>query len=169
MHDAPVLSWASSYAEWAEAANFFAAAIQPDVAYISHGEMQTGLSLDGRTWAPNLAARFLKELGEFDETRSVALARDGDGAIVAAVNVTWDTTSAETPFATLQDMAVAPSLREKGIGAAMLGLVKAEADRRKMRWIFLESGKNNHRAHAFFASHGFEEISHVFCLPCGPN
>ena len=155
-------AWAQSHEEWSQAAEFFARVIAADPAYISHGEIQTGLSLDGKTWAPDLAQRFLNELGAYDDSRSLALARDGKGSITAAANVSWSVETPEVPFATLQDMAVEPALRSSGIGAALMAFVEGEARARGMRWLFLESGKNNARAHAFFERFGLHEVSHVF-------
>ena len=91
--------WAASKAEWAEAAQFFARVIAADASYISYGEMQTGLSPDGRTWAPDLEQRFLAELGSFDGTRGLAIMRDASGKIVAAANITWSFETADAPFA----------------------------------------------------------------------
>ena len=155
-------AWAQSREEWSQAAEFFARVISADPAYISHGEIQTGLSLDGKTWAPGLAQRFLDELGAFDDSRSVALGRDGQGRVMAAANVSWSHETPEVPFATLQDMAVEPALRNSGIGVALMAFLEAEARRRGMKWLFLESGKNNVRAHAFFERCGLHEVSHVF-------
>ena len=90
--------WAASKAEWAEAAQFFARVIAADASYISYGEMQTGLSPDGETWAPDLEQRFLAELGSFDGTRGLAIVRDASGKIVAAANVTWSFETAGAPF-----------------------------------------------------------------------
>ena len=156
------IEWAASKREWADAARFFARVIGADPAYISHGEIQGALSLDGKTWAPDLERRFLEELGDFEDTRGIAIMRDASGAILAAANVTWSFEVAEAPFATLQDMAVEPALRSSGIGAKLLAFVEDEARRRGAKWLFLESGKDNHRAHAFFERHGFGEVSHVF-------
>src|SRR5215470_8118049 len=114
------LAWAETHQEWSQAADFFARVISADPAYISHGEIQTGLSLDGKSWAGDLAQRFLAELGAFDAGRGVALARDGEGRIIAAANVTWSVENPQVPFATLQDMAVEPALRNAGLGAALM-------------------------------------------------
>jgi GNAT superfamily N-acetyltransferase len=159
------LAWATSKAEWAEAAKFFACVISRDAAYISHGEMQTGLSLDGKTWAPNLEQRFLDELGDLDDTRSLVVLRGAEGQIVAAANVTWSFETADAPFATLQDMAVAPALRAQGAGARLMKAIEDEAVRRGAKWIFLESGKDNHKGHEFFERRGFSEVSRVFVKP----
>jgi hypothetical protein len=94
---APV--WAANKAEWAEAAQFFARVIAAGTSYISHGEMQTGLSLDGKTWAPGLEQRFLAGLGSFDGTRGLAIVRGACGKIVAPANVTWCFETADAPFA----------------------------------------------------------------------
>ena len=49
----------------------------------------------------------------------------------------------------------------------MLLWIEDEAAKRQCRWLFLESGKNNLRAHSFFERHGFREMSHVFIKPVG--
>ena len=77
--------------------------IAAGTSYISHGEMQTGLSLDGKTWAPGLEQKFLAGLGSFDGTRGLAIVRGACGKIVAPANVTWCFETADAPFATLQD------------------------------------------------------------------
>jgi GNAT superfamily N-acetyltransferase len=156
------IAWEEGQAAWTEAARFFARVISLDPAYISHGEIQTGLSLDGKTWIPDLEARFLAEATSDQSGRSLAVARDAKVAIVAAAAVSWDFEAEDAPFAVLQDLAVEPSLRSRGLGADMVEFVEREARARNARWLFLESGKKNHRAHTFFERAGFDEISHVF-------
>jgi GNAT superfamily N-acetyltransferase len=116
-----------------------------------------------------LERRFLSELGDFNNGRGIALVRGEDGKIVAAANVTWSFEVPDAPFATLQDMAVEPELRSAGLGAALLRFVEQEAARRNAKWVFLESGKNNARAHEFFKREGFREVSHVYVKPCLPQ
>jgi hypothetical protein len=72
------IGWEEGSAAWAEAARFFARVISRDPAYISHGEIQTGLSLDGKTWIANLEARFLAEATGDQGGRSLAVAREGE-------------------------------------------------------------------------------------------
>jgi ribosomal protein S18 acetylase RimI-like enzyme len=161
------IAWAASAEERAAAARFFARVIPADPAYISHGEIQAGLSPDGKTWAPDLERRFLEEIGGADPARGIAIMRDAAGAVVAAASVTWSLDGTGARFATLQDLAVEPALRSAGLGAAMLAFVEDEARRRGAQWLFLESGRNNRRAHAFFERHGFGEVSHVFAKRYG--
>jgi ribosomal protein S18 acetylase RimI-like enzyme len=163
------LSWAATTEEWAEAAHFFARILAADPEYISHGEIQEGLSPDGKSWAPDLEEGFLAGLGSFGDYRGIAILRDEGGKIAAAASVTWPLESAGAPYATLQDMAVEPALRSQRLGARLLQFVEAEAARRGAMWIFLESGKNNRRAHSFFERQGFGEVSRVFMKPCVPK
>jgi GNAT superfamily N-acetyltransferase len=147
---------------WTDAARFFARVISADPGYISHGEIQTGLSLDGKTWIAGLEARFLSEATSDQSGRSLAVARDVENTIVAAAAVSWNFETEDARFATLQDLAVEPSLRSKGLGARMVEFVEREVRARNAVWLFLESGKHNRRAHEFFERAGFQEISHVF-------
>lgn len=156
------IAWTRDASDLEAAAHFFAKTIAGDDAYISHGEIQQGLSLDGVTWARDLDGRFVKDMREFGADQHLLLCRDAAGAIIAAAIVSWDTSEPDAPFGTLEDLAVAPAHRSTGVGARMTALVETEARERKMKWLFLESGKNNVRAHAFFEHHGFNEISHVF-------
>jgi GNAT superfamily N-acetyltransferase len=164
------IGWEEEPAAWADAARFFARVISADPAYISHGEIQTGLSLDGKTWIADLEARFLAEAASDGGGRSLALARDvrGNGcAIVGAAAVSWSFETADAPFAVLLDLAVEPVLRSQGLGADMVKFVEREARARGAGWLFLESGKDNLRAHAFFERAGFHEVSHVFAKRLG--
>jgi ribosomal protein S18 acetylase RimI-like enzyme len=62
-------------------------------------------------------------------------------------------------------MVVAPGFRSSGLGAVLMTAIEAEARARRMKWIFLESGMNNRRAHHFFERNGFSQISCVFVKP----
>lgn len=158
------IAWAQTAADRAEAGRFLARAIGGDTRYISHGEIQGGLSPDGLQWAPNLEALIVEDLAAGGAERSVLIARGQADEVVAAAILFWET-AARTRFAVLEDMSVAPTARSSGIGAAMIAELEAEARRRDMRWLFLESGRDNLRAHGFFQRHGFSEISHVFAKP----
>lgn len=156
------IGWEEGAAAWADAARFFARVISADPAYISHGEIQAGLSADGKTWIADLEARFLMEATSDQSDRSLAVARDTENAIVAAAAVSWHFETGDARYAVLQDLAVEPSLRSRGLGAQMVEFVEREVRARDAAWLFLESGKDNRRAHRLFERAGFQEISHVF-------
>ncbi|HVY90040.1 MAG TPA: GNAT family N-acetyltransferase [Hyphomonadaceae bacterium] len=147
-----------------EAARFFAANIKGAAAYISHGEVQGGLSLDGKTWAKDLEARFVEDMLDDDPDEGILVVRDAEERMIAASIVHWVATK-RLSFAVIEDIAVPARRRSSGLGARMMAFIEAEAARRGCRWLFLESGRRNTRAHAFFERHGFEEFSHVFLKP----
>lgn len=156
------IGWERDPASLEAAAAFFARVVALDPAYVSHGEVQQALSLDGKTWAPDLEARYREDLLAIDPSRQLLVARDETGAIVGACVMCWEFEEPEAPFGTIEDLAIDPKLRSHGLGAEMMAVIEAEARKRGAKWLFLESGKNNNRAHAFFERGGFAEISHVF-------
>jgi N-acetylglutamate synthase and related acetyltransferases len=144
----------------ADAAAFAGRIIGRDTAYISHGEIQTGLSPDGIHWAGNLSELYASDFADLED-RDLLVVRTEDGMIVAVAVVAWE----ETPrrkFAVLEDMVVDTDQRSGGIGSQVVEAIVERVRARGVEWIFLESGLRNTRAHAFFMRHGFEEISHVF-------
>ncbi len=156
-----VIAWTADDAERHAVGQFMARVIAQDAAYISHGEIQTALSPDGKTWAPDLARRFGEDMRQLGPNRSVAIMRDG-GRLVGAAIVLWETGALEAPHAILEDIAVEPAARGAGAGEALVHFIEAEAKGRGMKWVFLESGLRNAGAHRFFERHGYEPVSSVF-------
>lgn len=153
--------WDKSQGAAREAAGFAGRVIGSDTRYISHGEVQTGLSPDGHRWADDLGALYAEDFAELGDERDLLIGRDDRGAIVAIAIIAWE----ETPrrrFAVLEDMAVEPALRSHGIGEQVLRAVEARVAERGIDWLFLESGIDNHGAHRFFEKNGFRTLSHVF-------
>lgn len=155
------LLWDRSPATAEAVARFFARTIGGDARYISHGEIQGGLSDDGVAWRDDLEDRFVEDLRDPGADTGLLVARAADGALAGAAIVEWHVTR-RTRFAILADLSIQPARRSAGLGARMVAEIECEARRRDMQWIFLESGKDNLRAHAFFERHAFHEISHVF-------
>lgn len=155
------LQWIDDADERRQAAIFFARVIALDTAYISHGEIQAALSPDGKSWAPDLEARFVADLSSADKARAVALARSGEDLVGAAI-VRWRMERDEAPFGVIEDIAVEPGRRGQGAGQALAAFIEAEARARNIRWLFLESGKDNRGAHAFFERLGYTPLSTVF-------
>ncbi|MBR0553284.1 GNAT family N-acetyltransferase [Stakelama marina] len=148
-----------------DVARFFARVISGDDSYISHGEVQTGLSSDGRHWAPDLAAKMIADFEELGPCRSVAVASDG-GRIVGAAVLLW-VRGGRVAYCVLEDLAVDPAVRNRGVGADLVAFAEEAARERGMAWIFLESGLHNHGAHRLFERSGFRPISKVFLKPLG--
>lgn len=158
------LTW-NAPGDVAEAAAFAGRVIGQSVSYISHGEIQTGLSPDGKRWADNLSDLYASDFSDLKD-RELLVARTDTGDIAAVAILAWE----ETPrrrFAVIEDMAVDPDLRSNGLGTSLISALTERVRERGVEWVFLESGLNNARAHDFFRRHGFEEISHVFGLRLG--
>jgi GNAT superfamily N-acetyltransferase len=155
------LSWDKSADTAAAAAAFAGAVVARDPAYISHGEIQTGLAVDAEHWVPDLAAHYAEDFAALGDERDLLVARDEDGAICGVAIVAWQETSRRR-FAVLEDMAVDPERRSAGIGAAMMAEIEARVRSRGIDWLFLESGVHNDGAHRFFMRHGFQTLSKTF-------
>jgi ribosomal protein S18 acetylase RimI-like enzyme len=143
-----------------QVAHFFAEVIARDPSYVSHGEIQTGLSSDGVHWDDDLDAKFVEDLQDPGPDRSIAVAHR-DGRIAGALIALW-VTSERMSYMVIEDLAVDPAFRGSGLGAELVAFTAAEGVRRGMTWSFLESGLQNHGAHAFFERHGFTPVSKVF-------
>ncbi|HRP11498.1 MAG TPA: GNAT family N-acetyltransferase [Terricaulis sp.] len=134
-----------------------------DTRYISHGEIQQSLSLDGKQWAPNAVELIARECAAIadDPGVSLAAAYDGAGALQGAAIAVWEL-EAPNPHVVIADLVVDPNARSGGVGRALVAFVEAEARARGIGWAFLESGLGNERAHHFFEREGFAVVSKVF-------
>lgn len=158
------VAWCATPSRAAEFAAFFAQNAGPE--YISHAELQGGRALSPIEWRANLM-EFLR--GEIDARLaapasgstglSVAVAEEG-GRLVALSFVAF-VRSASAPFATIEDLIVAPWTRGRGVGKTMMDWIAAEARARGIRRLFLESCVKNERAHHFFEREGFRPTSVV--------
>lgn len=146
-------------------AAFFARIIAQSDSYVSHGEVQTGLSLDGETWVDDLEPRMAEDFAALDDTRSVAVAMGPDGLAGAAI-ILWEVTS-RVSFMVIEDLAVEPAMRSHGVGAGLIDFVETAGMQRGMQWAFLESGLQNEGAHRFFEKHDFHVMSKVFSKKLG--
>lgn len=137
-----------------------------DPSYISHSELQLGRATDLGTWAADLgdrvrrlAARAADPRGEAEDgIRLATLSRKGRLVGLAFVAFSG---RALVPYATLEDLLIAPEERGRGSGNRFVEWIVAECQSAGMRRLFLESGAGNHRAHDFFAREHFRQISIV--------
>src|SRR3546814_13982347 len=83
------LLWDRSPATAEAVARFFARTIGGDARYISHGEIQGGLSDDGVTWCSDLEGRFVEDLRDLGDETGLLAARATDGRLVGAATVEW--------------------------------------------------------------------------------
>lgn len=154
------VDWASTDQLPAIAA-FLSGVIGQDARYISHGEIQAGLSTHGETWVDDLAARFAVDFRSLDPDRRVVAAHDPGGVLVgAAVVLTVD--GPDAAYVVIEDVAVDPGARSHGVGGALIAFIEGAAREAGAQWAFLESGLDNERAHAFFERQAYRPLSKVF-------
>lgn len=149
-----------------DAAEFAGRVIGDEPNYISHGEIQAGLSDDGQQWVDNLAERYAQDFAD-GEGRDHLVVRDGAGDVVGLLIIAYEA-SKRRAFAVIEDMAVAPQMRSHGVGVHMLRKAEERIRTRGIEWVFLESGLRNEGAHRFFEEQGFGQISQVFGKTLAP-
>ncbi len=139
---------------------------QPD--YISHVEMQMGLSADGTTLAPDAEAKWRRylerHLADADSRVRVA-ERDG---VIAGMVIFGVEADHDAPYGVIYDLLVAPGARGGGVGAALLEYAIEALAAQGIADIYLESGVGNHTAHAFFERRGFGHVSNIYRLKIRP-
>ena len=74
------------------------------------------------------------------------------------------TEDGDKPFGIICDLLVEPGQRKKGIGKNLLSRSIEWLETQGISDFYLESGIQNHNAHAFFERLGFRMVSHVFRL-----
>lgn len=154
-------SWEKTSDIARSAAAFAGRVIGSDSRYISHGEIQTGLSDDGKQWVETLPALLAADFETLGDDRDLLTASLPDGTILGVLILAWEESSRRR-FAVLEDMAVEPRARSAGVGLRMLAEAEKRVTDRGVEWLFLESGLENHGAHRFFERNGFSVLSHVF-------
>ncbi|MBJ6133627.1 GNAT family N-acetyltransferase [Ochrobactrum sp. Q0168] len=145
-------------------AGFFASNVSPT--YISHTDIQWGRASGVGQWSPDLHEKIMglviqtKGSGqrERSETRLAIAMQDAALVGIAFVTVRRD---GACPYAILEDLLIGQSVRNQGIGSAMLNWVRDECRVGGIRKMFLESNLDNKRAHALFHRLGFQSLSVV--------
>lgn len=143
-----------------DVAVFAASVIGAQSSYISHGEIQTGLSDDGVSWIANLAERYAADFADRGD-RDVLVARSAGGAVCGMLIVAFEH-GKHRSFAVIEDMAVDPPERSSGVGKQLLERAMTRIEEQGIEWVFLESGLQNEDAHRFFEKNGFRKLSNVF-------
>ena len=162
MNESLSLEWCTAPSASKELAAFFVREVTPN--YISHGELQAGRAESMSRWSPTLEEKITAELA-----RSISLPMTEDGwqgvvvarqstSLVAFALVRFETSS-ESPYGVIEDLVVSSSQRGHGFGQRILDWIEIEAGKRGMKFLFLESGIANTRAHTFFETQGFQQCS----------
>lgn len=100
-------------------------------------------------------------LGRINEPGSKVYVAEKDEAVVGFIILQIDTDD-DAPYGVLQDILVNPAFRGQGIGHELIEKGMAWLRKQGITDFYLESGVDNHKAHAFFHKLGFRVISHTF-------
>lgn len=153
-----------------ELADIFMAHIDANREYISHGELQMGVCtvIDGDT-APASDGRemWLKYISAKIEGDDAVVYKAVSGEEIAGFCVADIEEDGAAPFGMVCDVLVKQSVRGGGIGGRLLALAVSWLHGKGIKDIYLESGKNNLSAHAFFEKRGFVKMSEIFRLADG--
>lgn len=136
-------------------------------------------AVDGLTWLfdhPGTAPprwnrrtakdRMMRLVG--DTECAVLVAEAEGGAIVGIATVYCDIVSIRFgQRASLEDMAVHPTWRSRGIGRSLLGTALEWAREHHADYLFLESAINRVDAHRFYAREDGQLAAYSFRWPCG--
>lgn len=157
------VAWCRDPAIADAAAALFAA--EADPAYISHGELQSGRAVGLATWAQDLDARIRdavrRAAAHAGEAAGLRFATVTEGGALVGFALVTLVPEAPQPYAVLDDLLIASAHRGFGLGDRVLAWLAEECRARGIARLFLESGRMNHRAHAFFQRHGFQPTSVV--------
>jgi GNAT superfamily N-acetyltransferase len=158
------IRWAQDAKEIVKLGAFFAENAVRLPEYISHGEIQYGLSRDGARWdarATDLIEAHFKRLSQNSSRVKVAGAWTGDEKPVG-VAILEVVDRDKLKYVVLADILVEERWRGKGIGERMVRFIEAQMRSQGVDWLFLESGTKNEGAHKFFAHLQYRETSKIF-------
>lgn len=160
-----------------EMADMFLEHISANPEYISHGEMQMGVATGSFPFGelkaePSLRAReiwlryILSHINADGWAKVFTILSDpdsDDGSVIAfcVVSIQSDEGS---KYGMVCDVLVKDSFRGLGLGSHLLDKAVEWLHSQGINEIYLESGKNNHSAHAFFRKRGFAQVSEIFKL-----
>lgn len=151
--------------------NIFMGNLLTNPSYISHGEVQMGVGelkleegdLHGYI-APNGAEMWEKYIREkIEGSDAVVYVAEVNGTIAALCVADIEEDGAD-PFGMVCDVLVLPESRGGGIGSMLLDRAITWLRSMGIKDIYLESGKDNHAAHAYFEHKGFFHVSNIYKL-----
>lgn len=142
----------------------FIAMLKNQQSYISHGEIQMGLSYDGETLAPDAKEKWLQYLERLTgRDKSYIYVLEDKGKIVG-FTIFGIEDDYDKAYGVLYDILVIDEYR--GTGASSK-LYQSTIDKLKSEGVkdcYLESGVGNHSAHSFFEKKGFKHVSNIYRL-----
>jgi ribosomal protein S18 acetylase RimI-like enzyme len=145
-----------------EIADFFWNFLQKNKSYISHGEIQMGVAKNANTLAKNGKLIWESYLeNKINDKNAIAYKYIIDNRVIG-FSIAHITTDEGCYFGQICDLLVDADFRNLGIGDTLLDKNINWFKEKKIKDIYLESGKDNHQAHSYFNKRKFSLVSHVF-------
>ena len=132
--------------------------------YISHGEIQMGLSYDGKTLAPDAKEKWQQYLERQHSNEKSYIYVLEDKSVIIGFTLLGIEGDYDCDYGVIYDIFIADSYR--GTGASS-NLFQHAIDKLKAEGVkdcYLESGVGNHHAHSFFEKKGFKHVSNIYRL-----
>lgn len=142
----------------------FAHNLHTHSSYISHGELQMGISYDGTTLAPDFKEKWEHYLNRHHENEDSRIYVYEENTTIAGFIIFGTDDDHDKKFGVIYDMLLNDNYKGKGLGSLLL---QAATDYFKTQHIndcYLESGVENHSAHGFFEHKGFKHVSNIYRL-----
>ncbi|MGM9736059.1 MAG: GNAT family N-acetyltransferase [Candidatus Cryptobacteroides sp.] len=152
--------------------DIFMSHIEAHPEYISHGEIQMGVGegafSDGEFLtrpAPDARDMWMKYIhGNITSPQRAAVYKAVSAEGIVGFCVVEIMEDGAEPFGMVCDVLVKESCRCSGVGTALLDTALSWLRSNGIKDIYLESGQNNHAAHAYFVRRGFRKISEIYKL-----
>jgi ribosomal protein S18 acetylase RimI-like enzyme len=159
----------ASYEDEEVLADILMSHIDSDREYISHGEIQMGVAIMSEgvpELAPDGRKMWMKYIDSHIKSTNgnAAVFKIADKKNIAGFCVVDIEEDGAQPFGMVCDVLVRDDFRGLGLGSRLLEKALSWFHSKGIKDIYLESGKDNHAAHAFFRKRGFRHISEIFKL-----
>ena len=132
--------------------------------YISHGELQMGLTYDGLNLVTDFKEKWTKYLERHHNNPKSFVYVCEDDATIVGFTILGIENDHDKDYGVVYDMLIVPEYRGKGAGGKILDFALELFKSKDITQCYLESGVDNHSAHAFFEKKGFEHVSNIYRL-----
>ena len=162
-----IVTWRDTTAPWNAAGQLIASCSSPQT--FTHGDIMAGRADWARSATTGLAETIAAEIRSTLERghAAVVTAETPDGDVVGAAWMERHESGGRVT-AVLQDIAVAPTSRHRGLGRSILQEVLRVSSAWSATAVLLETSLRNRRAQQFFTDLGFEPLAMTMFINLPP-
>ena len=138
--------------------------LQAQQSYISHGEIQMGLSYDGQTLAPDAKEKWQHYLDRHSSSNKSFIYVLEDAEKIVGFTIFGIEDDYDKEYGVIYDILVSDEYRGTGASSKLFQQAMDTLKINNLTDCYLESGVENHRAHSFFEKKGFKHVSNIYRL-----